>query len=163
LEKRFGYILVVAVVVCIAAAYYLLNPANAVANTLQTAEVNDLALHRAELSDTIFIYYIPLTNPTRTPVTVDSCEITLLVNGTDYASMVMQNNPATVNPGTTVTLNKLVHLTGSPIGYQGLGQKKYTLEATVKILASADSLGMSASQSLTLTDQRSWIYSKLGP
>lgn len=161
MEKRLRYLLVLAVAVCMVAAYYLVNPATAVANTLGTAEVNHVALHRAELGDTIFIYNIPLNNPTRTPVTVEKVEITLLVDGTDYASRVMQNEPTTVNPGTTFTIQKLVQLTGSPIGYQGPGQKTYQLEATVKIFASANSLGMSSSQSHVITDQRSWTYMKV--
>ena len=163
MEKRLRYMLVLAVAVCMLAAYYLYNPAAAVTNTLGTAEVNHVALHRAELSDAIFIYNIPLSNPTRTPVTVEKVEITLLVDGTDYASRVMQNEPTTVNPGTTLTLQKLVQLTGSPIGYQSPGQKTYQLEATVKIFASADSLGMSSSQSHAITDQRSWTYMKAEP
>ncbi len=144
--------LVLAVAVYMVAVYYLVNPATAVANTLRTAEVDYMALHRAELYETIFIYNIPLNNPTRTPVTVEKVEITLLVNGTDCTSRVMQDVPITVNPGTTVTLQKLVHLTGSPSGYQSPGQKKYRLEVTVKIFASANSFGMSGSQSHVITD-----------
>ena len=160
MEKRLRYMLVLAVAVCMVAAYYLVNPATAVANTLRTAEVNHVALHRAELGDTIFIYNIPLNNPTRTPVTIEKIEITLLVNGTDYMSRVMQNEPTTVNPGITFKIQKLVQLTGSPIGYQNPGQKTYQLEATMKIFASANSLGMRASQSHAITDQRSWTYMK---
>jgi hypothetical protein len=161
MEKRVKYLLVLTAAVFAAAAFYFLNPWTAVANTLRTAEVDDMALHRAELGDTVFIYYIPVDNPAWTPVTVEKVEITLLVNGTDYLSRVMQNEPLTVNPGTGVTLQKLVYLAGSPIGYQSQGQRKYMLEATVTIFASAESLGMRSENSRVITDQRSWTYVKL--
>ena len=160
MEKRVKYLLVLAVAICVAVAFYVVNPWTAVANTLGTAEVDDMALHRAESGDTVFIYYIAVNNPAWTPVTVERVEITLLVNRTDHLSRVMQNEPLTVNPGTGVTLQKLVYFAGSPIGYQSPGQKTYQLEATAKIFASANSLGMSASQSHVITDQRSWTYMK---
>jgi len=161
MEKRVKHLLVLAAAVFAAAAFYVLNPWTAVANTLATAQVDDMALHRAELGDTIFIYYIPVDNPTRTPVTIEKVEITLLVNGTDYLSRVMQNEPLTVNPGTGVRLQKLVYLAGSPIGYQNTGQRKYMLEATVEVFASAESLGMRSEDGRVLTDQRSWFYVKV--
>lgn len=161
MEKRVKYLLAVAAVVCLAVAYHLLNPGTAVANTLATVEVRDMALHRAELGDTVFIYYIPVDNPTRIPVTIEKVEITLLVNGTDHLSRVMQNEPLTVNPGTTVTLQKLVYLAGSPIGYQTQEKRNYRLKATVEVFASAESVGMRAEKSRVITDQRSWTYVKV--
>ncbi len=160
MEKRVKHLLLLAAAILAAATFYVLNPWTAVANTLATVEVDDMALHRAELSDTIFIYYILVDNPTRTAVTIEKVEITLLVNGTDYLSRVMFNEPLTVKPGTGVRLQKLVHLAGSPIGYQNTGKRKYLLEATLEIFASAKSLGMRSENSRVLTDQRSWFYVK---
>lgn len=161
IKNKVKYLFFVAAVVYVAVAYHFVNPGAAVANTLATATVEDVALHRAELGDTVFIYYIQVDNPTLIPVTIEKAEITLLVNGTDHLSRVMRNEPLTVNPGITLTLQKLVYLAGSPIGYQTQGRRNYRLEATVEVFASAESLGMRAEESRVLTDQQSWTYVKV--
>ncbi len=152
MRNRIRFLLAVAAVVCMAVAYHSVNPGTAVVNTLATAIVEDMALHRAELGDTVFIYYIQGDNPKLIPVTIEKVVITLLVNGTDHMSRVMQNEPLTVNPGTTLKMQKRVYLSGSPIGYQPQGRRTYRLEATVEVFASAEFLGMRSEKSRVLTD-----------
>ena len=80
---------VIILAVAAGAVYYLYSPGGALSRTLGTAHVNQLALHLNEESRTIFIVTVPIHNPTRVPVTIESAEITLLVDGVDYNSLVM--------------------------------------------------------------------------
>ena len=140
--------------------YYMYSPRGAVSRTLGTAHVDQLALHLNEESRTIFIVTVPIHNPTRVSVTIESAEVTLLVDGVDYSSRVLQNDPVVVNPGTTLDLTKLVQVTGSPVGYQGQGQGQVTYEIgiTCNLVGSAESLGLHAEMNQVVEETINWTY-----
>lgn len=138
--------------------YYLYSPGGAVSRTLGTAHVDQLALHLNEESRTIFIVTVPIHNPTSVPVTIESAEVTLLVDGVDYSSWILQNDPVVVNPGTTFDLTKLVQVTGSPVGYQGQGQVTYEIGITCNLVGSAESLGLHAELNQVVEETINWTY-----
>ena len=149
---------VIILAVAAGAVYYLYSPGFALSRTLGTAHVDQLALHLNEQSRTIFIVTVAVYNPTRVPVTLESAQVTLLVDGVDYSSRILQNDPVVVNPGTTFDLTKLVQVTGSPVGHQTQGQVTYELGITCNVEGSAKSLGLHAEVTQTVEETINWTY-----
>ncbi len=159
MDKRIIAVIAALVVIGVGAAYYSYSPQNALSKTFATAEFNQVALHLNEPSRTIFIVEMPITNPTGVPVTINEAHYTLLVDGVDYQSRELQNDPVTIAPGTTLKLTRMVQVTGSPIGTQQEEQVSYTLDITCELVGSAESIVGSATMDNVVEAQRSWTYS----
>ena len=118
-------------------------------------------VHRAEGPETLFLVFIPVENPTRVPVTITWVHIRMLVNGTDHLSTEIQQDPILIKPGKATEIQRIVRLTGSPIGFQGEETRMYKLEIIIEMSATARSLGLGASNSVTLSDAIDWYYNKI--
>ena len=100
-----------------------------------------------------------MNNPSNIPVTITDANARMLVNGTDHHSRTLAAGLNVVlYPGETFYLQKMVELTGSPIGFHPPGTMVYTLQTEVEIHGEAKSLGMSSSYSYSFTDTRTWTY-----
>ena len=152
------YIALACALVIIGTVFVFMNPYSATGRTLKTAEVSQIAPHLVDDSRVIFIVVVPVSNPSNVPVTITEVNVRMLVNGTDYLSRELQNEPLIVNPGKSFNLHRMVTLTGSPIGFQSPGIRKYTLQTEVEIHGEAKSLGMGSSNSYSFTDTRTWRY-----
>lgn len=149
-------------VIVLVTAFVLYSPSNLLPRTMKTAEVTSIGLHLADGSNTMLLIGISMENPSSAPVTITDVDITLLVNGTDYNSMVLSGGSITVEPGQTQSIVSMVQLTGSPIGYQPDGSKvHYMLDISAEITGSARSLGLEASRTVTVQREMSWYYDKL--
>lgn len=157
--------LICAVAICsvavLGAVLFLYNPWTALSRTLGTADIRSIALHRAEGPETLFLVFIPVENPTRVPVTITWVNIRMLVNGTDHLSTEIQQDPILIRPGKATEIQRIVRLTGSPIGFQGEETRMYKLEIIIEMSATARSLGLGASNSVTLSDAIDWYYNKI--
>jgi len=70
----------------------------------------------------------------------------------------MGGDPVVVEPGSTRQIERLVQLTGSPVGFQEERLVNYHLESSWVLECVARSLGFEASQSVTVGDTRNWLY-----
>lgn len=149
-------------VIVLVTAFILYSPSNLLPRTMKTAEITSIGLHLADESITMLLVGIDIENPSSVPVTITDIDITLLVNGTDYNSLVISGGSVTVEPGQTQSLVRMVQLTGSPIGYQPDGSRvHYLLDITAEITGSTRSLGLEASRTVTVNREMSWYYDKL--
>ena len=149
-------------VLVVVTAFILYSPSNLLPRTMKTAEITSIGLHLADGANTILLVGIDIENPSSVPVTITDVDITLLVNGTDFNSLVLSDNSITIEPGQTQNIVRMVQLTGSPIGYQPDGSKvHYLLDITAEITGSARSLGLEASRTVTINREMSWFYDKL--
>jgi len=136
-----------------------MSPFSATGRTLQTAEVSHIGLHLAEEHQVIFTVVVPVSNPSNIPVTITGADVRMWVNGTDHHSRTIAAGLHVVlYPGETFYLQKMVMLTGSPIGFQPQETMVYTLQTEVEIHGEAKSLGMSSFISYSITDTRTWTY-----
>ena len=152
------YIALACALVIVGAVFVFMNPYSATGKTLNTAEVSHIGLHLAHDSQVIFIVVVPVSNPSNIPVTITEVNVRMSVNGNDYLSHELQNEPLVVYPGKTYNVQKMVELTGSPIGFQSPGIKRYTLQTEVEIYGEAESMGMNSSNEYRFTDTRTWWY-----
>ena len=83
-------------VVIVGAVFAFMNPYSATGRTLKTAEVYHIGLHLADDSQVIFIVCVPVSNPSNIPVTITEVNVRMLVNGADYLSNELLNEPLVV-------------------------------------------------------------------
>jgi len=157
-NKKIFYSAIVCAIVIIGAVFVFMNPYSATGRTLKTAEVSRIALFQAEDYQVLFIVDVPVSNPSNIPVIITEVNVRMLVNGTDYSRMRDARERVVLYPGKTFTVQKMVGLWGSPIGFQSPGTRMYTLQMEVEIHGEAKSLGMSSSNSYSFTDTRTWRY-----
>ena len=158
MNKKYIYTTVIVAVIGLGAVIALYNPWTSLGVTMDSAHVSHIGLHLAEGSQTIFIAVFSVDNPSRVPVTITVDEVTFLINGTGYPSTVMGGDPVVVEPGSTRQIERLVQLTGSPVGYQEEGVVNYQLVSSWVLEGVARSIGFEASQSVTFEDTRNWLY-----
>jgi len=157
-NKKIMYSATVCAIAIIGAAFVFMNPYSATERTLKTAEVSRIALFQAEDYQVCFIVSVPVSNPSNIPVTITEINIRMLVNGIDHSRTLDARERVVLYPGKTFTVQKMVKLWGSPIGFQSQEISRYTLQMEVEIHGEAKSLGMSSSNSYSFTDTRTWTY-----
>lgn len=85
-------------------------------------------------------------------------EITFRINGTEYPSVDQSSNPVTLGPGEVRGIERLVLVTGSPVGFQEEGPERYLLETLWVLKGAARSLGIQSSGQKNLENTTGWWY-----
>jgi hypothetical protein len=162
LERKYVYVAALCSLVAVAAVLALYNPWTPLRATLGSAGVSHVGLHLTQGAQTYFVMVVSVDNPSRVPVVLTFGEISLHVNGTEYPTIDLGSDPVTVGPGETQGIERLVLVTGSPIGFQAEGTERYILETSWELKGTSRSLGLEASREMTLKDATSWWY-QIGP
>jgi hypothetical protein len=158
LERKYVYAAALCFLVAVAALLVLYNNLSSVDATLGSAVVSHVGLHRAEGAQTYFLLVVTVKNPSRVPVTMSFEEITFRINGTEYPSVDLGSNPVTLGPRETRGIERLVLVTGSPVGFQEEGTERYLLETIWVLKGTTRSLGLQSSGRKTLENTTGWWY-----
>jgi len=93
-------------------------------------------------------------NTGSTPVEITDVQTKILLNGTDYNSQQVTHNLATVQPGMTGEIIRVVQLSLAPIGYQE-GQV-WNITVVTEITAESSLGPIKHSKTVTQTDSIEW-------
>jgi hypothetical protein len=158
MDKRYIIGAAILVVIGFVAVFALYNPWTPLGATLSSAGVSHIGLHLAEGAQTYFIVVVSVENPSRVPVALTFGEIKFHVNGSEYPTVDLGSDPVTLGLGEARGIERLVLVTGSPIGFQAEGTERYLLETSWSLKGTARGLGLEASRDMTLEDTTSWWY-----